>query len=223
MWSAAPSSPAEKGRNKCLGMNIEERINRYKQIEDVRRRPLIVYATSTRFGVRAQMARDAVREFIDQIDAIPNSEESVDVLIHSPGGDGLTAWKLMSLLRERFKSIGVLVPFEAFSAATIFALGADEIVMHPHASLGPIDPQITTKSPDGKQMQFSYEDLGAFLRFLRQEAALRRQDVQPVAAFFAGSKWEKCTDSDSAIEHTTKYTAATYSAHLTTGRGPSLK
>jgi hypothetical protein len=187
-------------------MNIEERISRYKQIEGVRKRPLIVYATSTRFGIRAQMARDAVREFIDQIDAIPTSEQSVDVLIHSTGGDGLTAWKLMSLLRERFKSIGVLVPFEAFSAATIFALGADEIVMHPHASLGPIDPQITTKSPDGKQVQFSYEDLGAFLRFLRQEAALKRPEhittileklfstIDPVGVGFAQRASELATD-----------------------------
>jgi len=120
------------------------------------------------------MAGDAVRFFIDQIDAIADGD-SVDVLINSTGGDALTAWKLMSVLRERFKHIAVLVPLEAFSAATIFALGADEIVMHPHASLGPIDPQITVRQQDGSTRRFSFEDVGAFLRFVADEINLTEQ------------------------------------------------
>jgi hypothetical protein len=149
-------------------VEIGERVKRYKAIEALRERPLIVYATSTRLGVPAMMAGDAVREFTDQIDAIP-AGDAVDILIHSTGGDALAAWKLMSTLRERFDQVAVLVPFMAFSAATIFALGADEIVMHPHASLGPIDPQITIKLPDGSLRQFSFEDVGAFLRFVKDK------------------------------------------------------
>lgn len=155
-------------------MDLEERRARYRKIEEYRKRPLIVYATSTRNGVVAMMAGDAVREFIEQIDAIGNGE-IVDVLVHSTGGDPLTAWKLMSLLRERFKQVGVLVPFMAFSAATLFALGADEIVMHPNASLGPIDPQLQIAQPDGKVRPFAYEDVGAFLRFLASEAKITDQ------------------------------------------------
>jgi hypothetical protein len=120
------------------------------------------------------MAGDAVREFIDQIDAITDTS-SVDVLIHSNGGDALAAWKLMSVLRERFDQVSVLVPFMAFSAATIFALGADEIVMHPHASLGPIDPQMTIALPEGSRREFSYEDVGAFLRFLAEDVRITEQ------------------------------------------------
>jgi hypothetical protein len=155
-------------------VNIEERLKRYRAIEDYRKRPLIVFATSTRQGVRAQMGGDAVREFIDQVNAISDGSQ-VDVLLHSYGGDALAAWKIMSVLRERFKHVGVLVPSAAFSAATVFALGADEIVMHPHASLGPIDPQITVRLPDGSGRQFAYEDLGAFLRFLEHEVGLTEQ------------------------------------------------
>ena len=156
-------------------MQLKDRIDRYAAIEHVRHRPLIVYATSTRLGLRSVIAGDAVRELIDQIDAIPSSEANVDVLIHSTGGDALAAWKLMSVLRERFDSVAVLVPYQAFSAATLFCLGADEIVMHPHASLGPIDPQITVQQPDGKVINFSFEDVGAFLRFLREEIGLSEQ------------------------------------------------
>jgi hypothetical protein len=155
-------------------VELTDRQEKYKRIEAYRKRPLIVYATSTRPNLNAMMAADSIREFIDQINAIGDGDE-VDVLINSTGGDPLTAWKLMSLLRERFKRVSVLVPYMAFSAATIFALGADEIVMHPHASLGPIDPQIIMKQPDGSLRQFAYEDVGAFLRFLEGDAKVKDQ------------------------------------------------
>jgi hypothetical protein len=94
----------------------------------------------------------------------------------------------------------------AFSAATIFALGADETVMHPHASLGPIDPQISIKMPDGSQRAFSFEDVGAFLRFLTDEVGLTEQSyistivdklfsvVDPVAVGGAKRASELSTD-----------------------------
>ena len=154
-------------------MKLAERRESYQAIEEYRKRPLIVLATSSRYNVNAHLGSDIVRELIDQIDAIENGD-SIDILLHSTGGDALAAWKLMSILRERFKTIGVLVPFMAFSAATIFALGADEIVMHPHASLGPIDPQITVTN-NGQTRQFAYEDVGAFLRFLREEVEVSEQ------------------------------------------------
>ncbi|HYR29118.1 MAG TPA: hypothetical protein VEU30_11675 [Thermoanaerobaculia bacterium] len=150
------------------------RFDAYRAIENHRGNPLIVYVTSTRPNVAAMMAPDAVRQFIDQIDGIASGEK-VDVLLHSTGGDGLTAWKLMSILRERFTDITVLVPSMAFSAATMFALGANSIVMHPHASLGPIDPQVTVTTAEGKQRLFSYEDVGAFIRFLSEEVRITEQ------------------------------------------------
>jgi hypothetical protein len=153
-------------------VDLAERRKRYKAIEAYRKRPVIAYATSTRANINAMMAGDAVREFIDQLDALPADTKQIDVLVHSTGGDALAAWKLMSIMRERFGHVSVLVPFMAFSAATLFALGADEIVMHPHASLGPIDPQIAIQLPGGGIRQFAYEDVGAFLRFLSNEAKI---------------------------------------------------
>jgi hypothetical protein len=47
--------------------------------------------------------------------------------------------------------------------------------MHPHASLGPIDPQITVKQSDGSLRQFAYEDVGAFLRFLTADVKITEQ------------------------------------------------
>src|SRR2546425_3635521 len=107
-------------------MDLVERRKRYQAVEDYRKRPLIVYATSTRANVPSFMAGDTVRELIDQIDALGDTTK-VDILVHSSGGDALAAWKLMSIMRERLTHVAVLVPFHAFSAATLFALGADEI------------------------------------------------------------------------------------------------
>lgn len=150
------------------------RFDSYRLIEEYRKRPMVVYATSTRPGVVASMADDAVREFVDQVDRIDRAETAVDILLHSTGGDPLAAWKIMSVLRERFDNVAVLVPYKAFSAATLFALGADEIVMHPHASLGPIDPQITVND-GGKEMHFGYEDVNAFIRFITDDIKLSDQ------------------------------------------------
>lgn len=155
-------------------MDLAARVQKYKEIEAYRHNPLVAYVTSTRANASAIMAADAVREFIDQIEII-NEKNSIDILIHSSGGDALTAWKLMSLLREQFKTVNVLVPNMAFSAATIFSLGADEIVMHPYASLGPIDPQITIRVSDGVQRRFSFEDVGAFIRFVAEEVGITEQ------------------------------------------------
>jgi ClpP class serine protease len=63
----------------------------------------------------------------------------------SNGGDPIVAWRAITLLRERVEQIGVLVPQAAYSAATLLAMGADEIVMHPNGNLGPVDPQILVK------------------------------------------------------------------------------
>ncbi len=168
--SGPSSAPADDSAIAEPDPGFSARLTTYKAIEVYRDRPLIVYATSTRMNVAGVMAGDTFREFIDQIDAIPDGD-TVDVLIHSAGGDPLAAWKLMSLLRERFKQVHALVPFMPFSAATIFCLGAHEIVMHPHASLGPIDPQITV-DVGGEKRHFSYEDVGAFLRFLSREVGI---------------------------------------------------
>lgn len=157
-------------------MALTERTGLYKQIETKRGNPLIVYVTSQRKGANGSMAGDVIDELIDQIRSIEKKpEQSVDLLIESTGGDPLTSWRIISLLRSSFKKVNVLVPHSAFSAATLLALGADEIVMGSYSSLGPIDPQITTRKKDGTTQQFGYEDVASFLSFVREEGGITEQ------------------------------------------------
>ncbi|MEW5989120.1 MAG: hypothetical protein AB1791_21040, partial [Chloroflexota bacterium] len=142
-------------------------------------RPLISFVTSLRPYAGGQIAPDGVPEFIRQIAAIGKEHRQVDVLLVSYGGDSTVAWRMVSLLRERFDHIAVLLPYTAYSAATLVALGANSIVMHPFANLGPVDPQIPmTKSYDGQEpvvTYFGYEDLVHFLGFVREEVGITDQ------------------------------------------------
>jgi len=160
-------------------MGLTQRLKLYARLEKQRKTPLVVYMTSTRPGVQAMIASDAVGEVLRQLEALPANTEAIDLLIVSYGGDPTVAWRVASLIRERVKKFSVLIPQAAFSAATLLALGADEIVMHPHGNLGPTDPQITSRKSlkDGspQQQTFGSQDLAAFLKFAREEVGLTDQ------------------------------------------------
>jgi len=66
----------------------------------------------------------------------------VVVVINSPGGDARPAFKLACLLRKHCGGFTVVVPYLAKSAATLFTLGADKIIISRFAELGPLDAQI---------------------------------------------------------------------------------
>lgn len=72
----------------------------------------------------------------------------LDIILHSPGGSAEAAASIVRYLRQKFTHIRVFVPLAAMSAATMWALAADEIVMGKHSQLGPIDPQLIT--PQGQ-------------------------------------------------------------------------
>ncbi|RMH41073.1 MAG: hypothetical protein D6689_11960, partial [Deltaproteobacteria bacterium] len=58
------------------------------------------------------------------------------------GGLVLAAEQIAWALRKHPARVTVFVPHYAMSGGTLLALAADEIVMDPHAVLGPVDPQI---------------------------------------------------------------------------------
>lgn len=64
------------------------------------------------------------------------------LFVKSDGGDGQSALRLIHLLREYVDHLTVLVPLACASAATMLALGADEIHMGPLAYLTPVDTSL---------------------------------------------------------------------------------
>ena len=105
---------------------------------------LITYVL--RFGhARTLMNTADIPHIKTLLDSI-SSAEQINVLLHSPGGDGTVVEKLVEMCRSHLfgenRKLRVIVPNIAKSAATVFALGADQILMGYCSELGPIDPQV---------------------------------------------------------------------------------
>lgn len=161
-------------------MTYSNRVELYKRIEAARGRPLISYVTSLRPLAEGGIAQDVIPQFIKQLNMIPAQHEKVDLLVVSNGGDPIVSAQLVCYLRERFRHVSVLLPFAAYSAATLLALGADELIMHPYSNLGPVDPQFIDESdgpagPEGTLM-YSAEDLRAYFDFVKSDVGLSDEE-----------------------------------------------
>ncbi len=66
----------------------------------------------------------------------------IDLVLHTPGGLVLASLQIARALKQHPGKVTVFVPHYAMSGGTLISLAADEIVMSPHAVLGPVDPQL---------------------------------------------------------------------------------
>ena len=117
-------------------------------------RPLIVYAVDFLNLNKTQAAggdismdwsdKDGFMEVADGLEG-----DSVDVLLHSPGGKAEAADSIVKILRGNFDDVRFIIPNLAKSAATMLALSGDSIMMDYSSELGPIDPQFVFQRSDG--------------------------------------------------------------------------
>lgn len=68
--------------------------------------------------------------------------DTLDLIIHSPGGQAEATIQIVQYLRNKYKKIRAIIPQNAMSAATMLACACDEIIMGKESAIGPIDPQI---------------------------------------------------------------------------------
>ena len=82
--------------------------------------------------------------------------KGLDLVLHTPGGDGAATESLVDYLRRMFgNDIRAIVPQLALSAGTMIALSCKSIVMGKQSSLGPIDPQIRGMPAHGVIEEFN--------------------------------------------------------------------
>jgi ClpP class serine protease len=76
--------------------------------------------------------------------AIRSAQKNVpiDIILHTPGGLALASTQIAMALKAHPAKKTVIIPHYAMSGGTLIAFAADEIVMDPHAALGPVDPQL---------------------------------------------------------------------------------
>lgn len=150
-------------------------------LQQKRKSKVITYVVSTRQGVSFQIADDAVRVIYDHlVSSGIKRGEKLDLFIHSFGGVGIVPWKLVNLIREFTHDFEVLVPYKAYSAATLIALGANKIVMHPMGELGPIDPKVSNEfnpvTPQGQFIGINVEDVASYIAFVKDFVGIRHED-----------------------------------------------
>jgi hypothetical protein len=95
--------------------------------------------------------------------------DTLDILLHSPGGHADIAYQAIKFFRRRYKSVNAIVPLMAKSAATLMCLGMDNIYMGEFAELGPIDVQIDDPVEKGSTPVSPINDFKS-MEFLREYA-----------------------------------------------------
>ena len=84
----------------------------------------------------------AAKDWRRLVTAKPNRMKSVTVFFCSCGGSPDAAFRMMRILQNIYDKITVIIFGECYSAATLFVLGADRIIMGYDAQLGPLDIQL---------------------------------------------------------------------------------
>jgi Serine dehydrogenase proteinase len=163
-------------------MAADDRRELIAQIEALRGSHVLTLVTSLRPGVMSVIAADQVRVVYDHLLRLATRPVgSLDLFLVSNGGEGTVPWRLVSLFREFADRFAVLIPYRAYSAATLLALGADEIVMHPFGELGPIDPTVSneynpTDPNGGQRLGISVEDVTAYVNFVKTSVGITHED-----------------------------------------------
>lgn len=154
-----------------------------QQIEGLRSSRLITYVTSDRQGpFNARIAMDVIPLISKQLQAIRKKTQNIDLFLYSAGGDTMVPWRLVSMIREYCDKFSVLVPYKAHSAATMIALGADEIVMSDLSEISPIDPSTANvfNPPDPQNPQnkipISVEDVMAYFDLAKNKFGIKNDE-----------------------------------------------
>lgn len=153
-----------------------------QQIEKLRKSRVVTYVTSDRPGpVNARVAMDIIPVISKQLQTIGKTQ-NIDLFLYSTGGDTMVPWRLVSMIREYCSKFSVLVPYKAHSAATMIALGADEIVMSDLSELSPIDPSTANvfnpQDPQNLQnkIPISVEDVMAYFDLAKNKFGIKSDE-----------------------------------------------
>lgn len=155
-------------------MSRKHRKELIQRLQDRRESKVVAYVTGDRGPAVAAIGDDAVRPLFDHLRELGHVPR-LDVFLYSRGGAIDVPWRLANAFRQASDEWNLLVPFRANSAATLLALGADQIVMGPQGELGPIDPSMQISRDGVLQDSINVEDVMAYVKFMKDRAGLSDQ------------------------------------------------
>lgn len=130
--------------------------------------PLITYWNNPRGSVCGNDVI-ALYEILERL----GSHETIYLFIKSDGGNGQASLRMVNLLRQHCKNLVALVPLVCASAATMIALGANEILMGPIAYLTAVDTSLhhdlSPLDRDNDRVSVSLDELNRVIKRWREE------------------------------------------------------
>lgn len=132
-----PAPPVKRFATKASPVLTEKTQRVFGRLSQKLGYPCLAYWTSTGGSIcqndvmaMAQLVKDTT------------DRKRVGLFIKSEGGNPEAALRLVHLLRQHFRRIVLFAPFECASAATMVALGSDEIHMGPTSYLTAVDTSL---------------------------------------------------------------------------------
>ncbi len=152
------------------------------QIETALRQPFVAYWSSPNGAV----CQDDVVGFYEVLRKL-GSRRRLVLFVKSNGGNGQASLRIVHLLRQYAGYLIVVVPLECVSAATMMALGADEIHMGPLAYLSAVDTSIqhdlSPADRDNNLVSVSQNEMTRLVNLWRKESH-GRQATHPYQTLF---------------------------------------
>lgn len=145
---------------------------------------------------------------------LKKEDRKIAVLIHSPGGDPRASYKIAKLLNACCGGYVVLVPRYAKSAATLFCLGAERIILGTHAELGPLDMQVGDPESEDtgsalnhvqaleRLSAFALDSVDRFMQLMLKKTEKKVTTVLPHALSFAASTVRPLLEKVDVVKYT---------------------
>jgi len=166
-------------------MNRADRMRLIKKIQEKRASNLVVYITGDREGMETKIGTDIFPMFHKHLTKI-GSQKRIDLFLYSTGGITIAGYALVNLFREFCNEFNVIIPFKAYSCATLITLGANEVLMTKMGQLSPIDPsvehllgpivQLPGQPGTGMIAPVNVEDVNAFIDLAKKEVGLGEEE-----------------------------------------------
>jgi hypothetical protein len=160
-------------------VGVKSRLDLIRDLEKLVDGSVLAYVCGDHPAVQAGIAEDVLKPLYAHL-KLASQGQTADqklrlvLLLVSRGGHLASPWKVVNLIREFTADFRVLIPSDAYSAATMVAMGADKIIMTDMGRLGPIDPSIMLGAPQPGRTwsEIGAEDVAAFVRFVRERVGL---------------------------------------------------
>lgn len=154
-----------KAKRQKLLEEIERNLNSLYKKEDFR---AMIYTANFNVGGISAINLSDILPFQDVIQNLFKESKNFCLIIHSPGGQLNPVEKILNLIRRKFEKFIIVIPNAAKSAATMLALGSDEILMNKDSEIGPIDPQIPQFTEKGIPVYVPASSIIASIDYIKE-------------------------------------------------------